>query len=830
MTSNLQDFIDSRLIPAVYADPSKLFGGTWKQKGARKVCAEHLLTDGHRSHDGNGSFISNRRPHLVCDGGDPRTNTEAVKYIETAKGYTRVEAARYIADVYGLIMPDLEPETPEAKQRRERRAHQRRIAETMKLADGPTLTPGQQEALGYLHRRGMTDQQIDEAGIVYISTDPSETEANTKLKEIWATIQDRVKPEGRPGGVWPTETTKAVYRLAWPVWSMGKHVGYSFGVLPSDMDVAKAQDMPKYKLARFDDSGPVVFGLRPARSTRYPWQARTLVAAEGYFDGWSASRALHGTETPDVVAYIEGSINDGQAQAIHQAGYNRVILIPDWEGETRTIALGAKLQADHIESSAAALRRAGVSMYVADLCDADHPETKQDANSFVGQYGVEDFRDRVAEASTVAQHAVWTAYHRFGGEQVKTMAMAEVRDYITRAIAEEADPVVAKMLATDPVTASVYAGDLSAAEAAIKAERIKVDQERAQEAADLKRMKCAEAYREAASLISDGNEKEAERAIRRAQAQDGPDIMATTFAPQSLQVFDTETPDIPGIPTPYHLHSADGVDVPLVIKEEAITTFGARSGHGKTAMLLNLAVCCLDAVGDQEAVAYFTAETSRKSLAKRLYNILAGRKGMPLEQAQSIIDHALQSGKLLLFRDRDAGIIRDRVEALGSRKRVRAVIVDYIQLLRVAGFKGNKKERMEEACSVLEAMAVSTSAAVIIGAQLNRAETKDPISWGVDSIGDAIDIEQVSSDIFLLWNTGKKPTGERTMDSINTDLRQAGIQAAIGVKGSLIVRCIKARDEHLGNGGDAIWTIAPDCSISQRPTEQVQATRPRRIV
>ena len=822
MTTTLQDFIDSRIVEAIYFDPAKIFGGKWRQRGARKVCATHILTDGHRSHDGNGTYISNSRPHLICDGGDPRTNTEVVKFIEQARGCDRLEAARYIADAYGITFPDLREETPEDRQRRERRAKQRRIAEAMKFTDTPTPTDGQREALDYLHRRGLSDQQIADAGIVYISSDPTETEAHAKLCEIWQTVTDRIREESRPGGVWPTATKKAVYRLAWPVWSSGQLSGYVFAALPSDRDEAEAQGRPKYKLAKFDEATGVVFDLKPAQTKRKPWQLSTLIAVEGYFDVWTAARALQGTQYPDVVAYINGAITPDQAEAIHRAGYDRVVFVPDWEGqtETRTIADGAKLQADHIESSRAALRRAGVAMYIADLRDDGEPQTKQDANSYVETYGEEAFRAAIAQASTVAQYSVTTAPYQFG-EEVGAMQAGEVKAYIRRVIAEETDPAIYAQLLTDQTVATLYGNDMAAAKADIKAERESVNAERQQEKAQTRRRLHAEAYEQAARLIADGEDKAAASVIKRAEATDGPDIMATTFAPQSLQVFDEETPDILGIPTPYHLQAADGTDVPLTIKGEAITTFGARSGHGKTAILLNLAVCCLDAAGDDEAVVYFTAETSRKTLARRLYNIMAGRKDMTMKAAASVIDQALQSGKLTIFRDRDAGVISERVEALGgSTKRVRAVIIDYIQLLRVANFRGNKKERMEEACSILEAMAVSSSAAVIIGAQLNRAETKDPISWGVDSIGDAIDIEQVSSDIFLLWNTAKTPTGEKNADSVNDELRQIGINAKVGVPGSLIVRCIKARDEHLGNGGSAVWSInREDCAISQRPAE-----------
>lgn len=819
----LQDFIDGRLIEAIFADPETIFGGDWKRRGSRMVCSSHILTDGHHSHDGNGAFISTSRQHLLCDGSDPHTNIEVVKYVEQARGFNRMEAAQYIATAYGITFPNLTEETPEARQRREHRAKQRRTAETMKFADTPTLTDGQNEALDYLHGRGLSDKQIAAAGIVYVSSDPAETEAYAKLGEIWQIIVDRVKEDSRPGGVWPTKTLKAVYRLAWPVWSSGRLSGYVFAVLPSDRAEAEAQGRPKYKLARFDDTPAVVFDLKPACPKRKPWLLSTLVAVEGYFDAWTAAHALSDTQTPDVIAYINGAISPDQAAAIHRAGYDRVVFVPDWEGqtETRTIEAGARLQANHIESSCTALRRAGVVTYIANLRDDKTPQTKQDANSYIQAYGEDAFRETIADALTVAMYSVYTAPYQYGGD-LAAMETADTRAYIRRVIAEEEDPIAYRRLLSDNVVKILYDGDLKAAAADIKAEREKVIKEREKEAAATRRQLHAEAYEQAARFIADGDDKAAAQVIRRAEATDGPDIMATTFAPQSLTAFDKETPDIVGIPTPYYLHNSKGDNVKLTIKGEAITTIGARSGHGKTTVLLNLAVCCLDKIGDDEVVVYFTAETSRKTLGKRLSSIMAGRKRIGVTVAASAIDKALETGKLAIFRDRDAKVISDRVEALGSKKRVRAVIIDYIQLLRVAGFRGNKKERMEETCSILEAMAVTSSAAVIIGAQLNRAETKDPVSWGVDSIGDAIDIEQVSSDIFLVWNTAKMITGDKDIGSVNGELHEAHIDATVGVPGKLIVKCIKARDEQLGNGGNAVWIFNEDCSISQRPAEAYQ--------
>lgn len=821
MKTNLQDFIDGRLIEAIYTDPARIFGGEWRRRGSRMVCNTHILTDGHHSHDNNGTYISSSRPHLLCDGSDPHINAEAVKFIEKEKGYKRMEAATYIAAVYNIPLPDFEQETQEDRQRRERRAKQRRTAETMKFADTPKHTDGQREALDYLHGRGLSDKQIADAGIVYISADPTEAEAYAKLQEIWPTITDRIKEESRPGGVWPTKTKRAVYRLAWPVWSSGTLSGYVFAVLPSDKAEAEAQERPKYKLAKFDEATGIVYNLQPARTRRKPWQLRTLVAVEGYFDAWTAAHALRDTDTPDVVAYINGAITDDQAAAIHRAGYDRVIFVPDWEGETptRSITKGAQLVADHIASSQAALRREGIAIYIANLRDDSYPQTKQDANSFLLTYEADYFRAAISGATTVAEYSAIAIPYLFDSE-LTAMQVGEARTYIRRIIAEEEDPAMYAALLTTENVANLYGGNMAAAKADIQAERDIVEREQAKERAETRRRLHAEAYHQAAQLIEDGDDKAAKQIIRRAEATEGPDIMATTFAPQSLTMFEQETPDISGIPTPYLIHAANGKDVPLIIKEEAITTFGARSGHGKTAILLNLAVCCLDSIGENEAVVYFTAETSRKSLARRLYSILAGRKGIAINVAKQRLDEALTKGRLLLFRDRDAGIIRDRVEAIGAKKRVKAVIIDYIQLLRVAGFKGNKKERMEEVCAILEALAVSSSAAIILGAQLNRIDTRDPVSMGADSIGDAIDIEQVSSDIFLIWNTAKKPSGDKTPDSVNADLRQDHIDAMVGVPGSLIVKCIKARDENLGNGGSSVWTInGENCSIKQKPSE-----------
>ena len=317
--------------------------------------------------------------------------------------------------------------------------------------------------------------------------------------------------------------------------------------------------------------------------------------------------------------------------------------------------------------------------------------------------------------------------------------------------------------------------------------------------------KLSEAFGRVADYYSLGNTKEAERALKqlRRATTDAEDIEATTFAEQSNQAFDTETPEMESLAMPYTLRSKKGgKGQPIKLQAGGITVVGARSGHGKTMFMLNLLVHSLEATKDGGTVVYFMAECSRRTIRDRLCQIYAAVKAATEADALRDIDSYLRSGRLMMFADKSADTVCERIRLIHEKTKVKAAFIDYVQLLRPNKECSNKKERMEENCSQMEMVAKETSIAVVMGAQLNRTDTKDPITLSSDAIGDAIDIEQIASQIFLLWNSDTKCD---SYDRINVELQNMGLDITLGVPGRLFVKCTKTRSAEMKKGSVGVF-------------------------
>lgn len=836
------DFIADRIIPAVFQHPQTLFGGTWVSRGNRQTCNVHILTDNRESHDGNGTYISNKCPHLLCDGGDPRTNAEIVSYVGKAKIHTsRQETARYIADLYGISCPYFEEESEETRQRREHRRQQQRIIETMKFrqeAPTPSAAPTMSDrVIEYLNGRGVTRDLIDEAHIVYVNADPSDVEGFANYEAVLAIIRDRIEEKSRPGGI------GTLYHIAIPVETCGRLTSYVFGALPDVLkkaqDEAKANGRkvpPKYRVAKFSDEETHMPYLRTSSSRRAPWEARTLVCVEGIFDALTAMHALRGTRTPDVAAYHQASINDKQADLIAKAGYERVILAVDYEGETdtRTIKQGAELQLSHIDSSADALKSAGVSMLVADLSTAD-PYVKSDANSLINQCGVEEFKERISKANTIAMHKCGLApFPLFTDPQDNTGVTAqkidEMKAYLVQAIAEEDNTAIRRQLAASKLVSADaqcslfdnYTQAIDAVETRRKANQ--EEQERARR---------AEAHRKAADLIAQGNDRQADLILRRGNLSDNEAQKLDAFrhprpAQEALDEFDNQPPSIQ-LPWKATI-GVEGHSFNLQVPQGGAFIISAPSCHGKTRLLENIIAHIVPTLPDGKSVFYVHFEEHDAETIYHLANIVANTtiaqdnveaiknirrfgyangasadKVVAIKKALDEVASWVDTRRLVLIDNEPTmETITAAVEEAAAMGRVAAVCIDYVQKLTTSTQRFNtKKELMEYALNGINSLSRDMGIPFILTSQLGR-QCVSPWNMDIRQNGDATNIEQTCYVDILVWNSKNAGFANEAKSTPENIIKAVHTQGFVeGTPGKLAFRVGKNRTGRCGE----VWGV-----------------------
>lgn len=100
---------------------------------------------------------------------------------------------------------------------------------------------------------------------------------------------------------------------------------------------------------------------------------------------------------------------------------------------------------------------------------------------------------------------------------------------------------------------------------------------------------------------------------------------------------------------------------------------------------------------------------------------------------------------------------------------VGAVFVDYMQLLSTDAPNYSRHDELKDICKALRDCAARTELPVIIAAQFNRDVLKQAV--GIDNItvaniAEGADVERIAHDIFLLWQVDKTPRGQYfTMDA-----------------------------------------------------------------
>ncbi|HEY2676323.1 MAG TPA: replicative DNA helicase [Steroidobacteraceae bacterium] len=154
-----------------------------------------------------------------------------------------------------------------------------------------------------------------------------------------------------------------------------------------------------------------------------------------------------------------------------------------------------------------------------------------------------------------------------------------------------------------------------------------------------------------------------------------------------------------------------------------------RPSMGKTTLAVNIAENA--ALGSNKSCAIFSMEMSAESLTLRMISSLGRinqsnlRSGRLEEQDWPRIDSAMtQLGSASIFVDETPALspteIRARARRLKRERGLDLIVVDYLQLMQVAGTKENRATEISEISRSLKALAKELKVPVIALSQLNR--------------------------------------------------------------------------------------------------------------
>jgi hypothetical protein len=277
-----------------------------------------------------------------------------------------------------------------------------------------------------------------------------------------------------------------------------------------------------------------------------------------------------------------------------------------------------------------------------------------------------------------------------------------------------------------------------------------------------------------------------------------------------------------GIPTGYTIQregwGQDKEEEELILPAGALSVFAAPTSHGKTAMLINLALRTVEG----RPVVFFSYEESGEAVLVKALNTYTGEpisknnrrsifsyfkegtegyintKALPTfhDKRKAFFSELVETGRLAIhYSDLSAEELCDAIRYLHKEDKVGAVFIDYFQLLSLKDEKGklSRQEQLKQICLLLKAVAVDTGLPLILGAQFTR-EVTNPFKMHPTRIGEAGDIERIVALLVGMWNTNFELTTSGANKASQDEIDRWNARPDIRGGGQLYLKVLKYRD------------------------------------
>ena len=774
--SDLTDYIKNELYPVLFDRIDEAFPSMDFQMYMGRWISPYKLDGVSRSHDGRRekSFVSPKVPHRVKEQGGESKDLlsfymELNSIPDTSEG--RVEATKQLSSICGLQVPPLKGEEA-YRLRKEMQDKLEALDAKMREA---LFTDEGRGTLDYLKGRGYSEDFIKKAGFGFVS--PS-------IREELRQTLPRLHPD-----------IGITHFLSLPYRSKSDIQGFVFRLTSANSTGAKYLDafISMNQKKRYH-----LFGLTGLKLTGDKERDRDITIVEGEID---ALRAIY-AGLPNVVAASGGGVYKEALAEAKDKGVKRVTLLFDYDvpkGE-ETIEQKQEETAKKIEKAIATIQEAGLAPFVATFpTDGE----KVDVDSFLRNHTGDELKNIVYEAvsgnmwlyqrrkAKLAKASPDNGYNP-DGKQIEDFTNDTLALCNSRFVSDiDRTKILSDYAATTNVDIQKAADRLREADL-----RIKQRQETIDLAAKISKLTQEGKTAEALGMMQD-RAKEIQRISYEAE-------FAKDLIPPTLDDLEREYQNISlGVPTDFAFKGRNGYER-FYLPSGALSLICALTSHGKSRMLENLALQ-LATAEDEGSVIYFTFEEEVDKVRMQFLNTLAdveltgyGRnldtisellktgkskfvKGDRDSQgrdrlqtfyyAKAKLEALTTSGKLRIYsKYRDGMELSRAIRYYSSHSKVKAVFVDFIQLMRMNSPKSGRKEELSYICDELKELSKDTGLPIVLAAQLNRS-TPSPVDMACQNIADATDIEQSANVVMLLWNSAAKPNSQATG---NTYYNKAG--------------------------------------------------------
>lgn len=238
-----------------------------------------------------------------------------------------------------------------------------------------------------------------------------------------------------------------------------------------------------------------------------------------------------------------------------------------------------------------------------------------------------------------------------------------------------------------------------------------------------------------------------------------------------------------------YIFGRDDKQTILKLPTGALTYIAAQTSHGKSRFLQNLALYQAQQEKGKEnpgKVLYFSFEESLENTLIEFLNIFANTQlsedntetikayyaaakaddstnSTPdnmqefAAKAAEFWEDFITTGLLTINAEEwESGELMQAIRQAAKKEKIKAVFIDYVQLLRKSGRYHDRKDEISSICTDLMQCSKVTGLPIVLAAQLNRTPTC-PTELTPQCIADASNIEHSANVIVMLWNLHKAP-------------------------------------------------------------------------
>jgi len=760
MSKQITDWVKEELYPSLYermdqALPEmdfKRWGGGWRSP---------LKLDGSRpKHPRRDKTVVTRRaPGVILEqGGETFT---IVDFVMRRDRVDFIQAVKTLADIVGLQLPESNSFDPEKYQKQKTQITIMEDCNSyftycLETASGD----GAQEIRDYLSFRGYTQEDIKEMELGYI---PSQDKLYSYLeKRAYSKneIEDTVKLNKAIGDT---------HRLTIPYRSGGSVKGFKFRTIGAHS--------PKYINSTGLDRSGGFFNLSPLKGDK------DLVIVEGELDSLFATVKGVG----NVVATGGSSINSDQVKDALRKGAKTFTLCFDKETGKEEETYKRVTAATEIILSE------GVnSVYIVNIPSLTGDKT--DPDSLIREKGVGVFKEAIKNALP------WYVY------QVNSTidTLSKDGELTHKSIEKLLEEIVKIGLRLTPLERDVFKKQvLNLRSLGITEESLSItlDQLTAKRDKELQAQEFKALLSQATDLHSKGDVDKALELLGGRLNDVKLKDKSTEFSSLLKPLSEEEIRDRQAN-KPDSLNSGYTIgDEELLLPSGALSIFAAPTSHGKTTLLLNLAINGALSYPDKEFY-FFSYEEDGDTILMNSLNIYIGeelskrnrgaireyfctgstqyikseRKELFLSKKSEFFSTLIEPRRLNInYSSYNSDTLIEAIRYINKHGSPGAVFIDYIQLLNLPDGKYktySRQEEIKQICIGLKDVAVETGLPLILGAQFNR-EVINLLRLHPTKIGEAGDIERIANVIVGFWNCNFEPLG--TDGEIN-DIDKKGAQ------------------------------------------------------